>query len=152
MRRFALAVVAAALAVSLAAPALAQGNASGCRQAYDPKDGQFGTVLKRVGCIAGFISPEGGGALDSATETGIALIVGRIVGYLLAFVGVVFIILMIHGGWLWMSAQGNEEQVTKAQAQIRSAVIGIIVVFSAFVISYAVLGAITYGLDDTVSP
>lgn len=137
-----------AFVLNLASPALAQDSASECRTTFKTQGANFGTILKRVGCMAGFISPTDTGAIDSATEAGFAFIVGRIVGYLLAFAGVVFIILIVYGGWLWMSAQGNEEQVGNAQKQIRNAVIGIIVVFSAFVITWAVLEAVTLGLGE----
>lgn len=70
---------------------------------------------------------------------GPATVAGRIVGYLLAFVGVIFFALMIWGGILWMTARGNTEQVTKAQDLIKSAVIGIAIVFLSYVITNFVL-------------
>ncbi|MBI4811909.1 hypothetical protein HY798_00435, partial [Candidatus Falkowbacteria bacterium] len=39
---------------------------------------------------------------------------GQVIGAGLAFIGILFFILMIYGGILWMTAQGNEQQVTKA--------------------------------------
>ena len=34
--------------------------------------------------------------------------IGKIVGILLSFVGVLFFLLMIYGGIIWMTARGNE--------------------------------------------
>ena len=42
--------------------------------------------------------------------------------------GVLFLILMIYGGWLWMTAQGKEEQVKKGKDIIIQASIGLLVV------------------------
>jgi len=70
-------------------------------------------------------------------------IIGKIVGAALAFVGVLFFLLMIYGGILWMTARGNEQQVGKAKELIISAVIGLIIVLSAYAITVYVGGALT---------
>ncbi|MCG2701065.1 pilin [Candidatus Parcubacteria bacterium] len=61
--------------------------------------------------------------------------IGDIIGAILAFVGVIFLILMIYGGYTWMMARGNEEQTTKAKSIIRNALIGIVVVLAAYAIT-----------------
>lgn len=60
---------------------------------------------------------------------------GQIVGLVLSFVGVVFLVLMIYAGILWMTAAGNEQQVAKAKSLMINATIGIIVVFAAYAIT-----------------
>ena len=42
-----------------------------------------------------------------------------------------------------MTAKGNEEQVSKSKNLIRDAIIGIIIVLAAYVISYFVVDALT---------
>jgi len=54
-----------------------------------------------------------------------------IVNVLLGFVGIVFFILLIYGGYLWMNARGNEEQVAKAKKIIQEVVIGLIIILIA---------------------
>lgn len=61
--------------------------------------------------------------------------IGKIIGAILAFVGVLFLVLMIFGGYAWMTARGNEEQTTKAKSIIRNALIGIVVVLAAYAIT-----------------
>lgn len=61
--------------------------------------------------------------------------VGQIVGTVLSFVGVLFLILMIYAGILWMTAQGNEQQVAKAKTLLINGIIGLIIVFSAYAIT-----------------
>jgi hypothetical protein len=61
--------------------------------------------------------------------------VGLIVGVVLSFVGVLFLGLMIYAGILWMTAQGNDQQVTKAKTLMINSVIGIIIVFAAYAIT-----------------
>jgi hypothetical protein len=59
---------------------------------------------------------------------------GQIIGTILSFVGVIFLILMIYAGITWMVSGGNEQQVTKAKGMMVNSIIGIIIVFAAYAI------------------
>jgi len=79
-------------------------------------------------------------------ETGITDIpsaVGTIVGAILAFVGVIFFILMIYGGFTWMMARGNEQEAAKAKDLIAAAVIGLIIVLAAYALTAYIGKALT---------
>ncbi len=76
-------------------------------------------------------------------ETPVLTILGSVIGVVLSFVGVLFLILMIYGGLLWMTARGNEQQITKAKDLIIAAIIGIVIVMSAYAITAFVGGALT---------
>lgn len=60
---------------------------------------------------------------------------GSIIGVILSFVGVLFLGLMIYAGIMWMTASGNEQQVTKAKNLLINATIGIVIVFAAYAIT-----------------
>lgn len=60
---------------------------------------------------------------------------GQIIGIVLSFIGVIFLILMIYAGIMWMTAAGNDQQVTKAKDLMINAVIGLIIVFAAYAIT-----------------
>lgn len=60
---------------------------------------------------------------------------GQIIGTVLSFVGVIFLILMIVAGVRWMTAQGNDQQVTKAKDQLINAIIGLVIIFAAYAIT-----------------
>jgi hypothetical protein len=62
--------------------------------------------------------------------------VGQVVGVVLAFVGVLFFVLMIYAGVTWMTARGNEQEISKAKTMITNAVIGIVIVFAAYALTY----------------
>ena len=128
-------------------PAQAVGNdlEAACRTTYDPaKTPGPVTVFKRVGCIAGFLTPASDLTYD---RTQLAFIIGDFINIALSFTGVIFVVLVIYGGWLWGTAEGNEEQVTKAKGLIRNAVLGIIVTFGAFAVANFVVLAIGRGLQ-----
>jgi len=84
-----------------------------------------------------------GGLNTSSTD--IAVIVGAWIQYALSFVGVIFLVLMIYAGFLWMTAAGNEEQIKKAKSLIASAVIGAVIVFGAYAITYFIISNVTKG-------
>jgi len=84
-----------------------------------------------------------GSAIPFSGGTSPATIIGQVVGALLTFTGVVFFILMIYGGFLWMTARGNEQQVEKAKDLITAAIVGLIIVISAYAITAFIGEAIT---------
>ncbi|MBD3248396.1 hypothetical protein GF382_03875 [Candidatus Falkowbacteria bacterium] len=75
-----------------------------------------------------------GGGFQEADETTLAEIAGTAVSAALGLLGVVFIGLIIYGGGLWMTAQGNDDQVKKAQNILRNSLIGLILVVSAYAV------------------
>lgn len=88
-------------------------------------NGTIANRLERTGSSAGF---------SAADETSLARTVGKIVNVALSFLGIIFVILIILGGYQWMTAGGNEEQVSQAKSRIKNAIIGLILVVSAFAI------------------
>ena len=62
-------------------------------------------------------------------------IVGNIINVILGFVGIVFFVQLFWAGIRWMTSSGNEEIIKEAKGTIKTAIIGIVVVFSAFVIT-----------------
>jgi hypothetical protein len=92
-----------------------------------------GGMLDRAGGRAGYAN---------ATTTSFAEILGGVVKVALSFVGVIFLLLMVYAGYLWMTARGDEGQVEKAETIIRSSIIGIVITTAAYSIAAFVLPAI----------
>jgi len=67
-------------------------------------------------------------------------IIGRIINIFLGFLGLIFLVLMLYAGYLWMTAAGDPDKVKKAQATIRNSVIGLIIIASAWAITAYILG------------
>ena len=66
-------------------------------------------------------------------------IVGSIIGAVLGLLGVVFLALMVWAGFNWMTAGGDKSKVETAQGTIQRAIIGLIVIASAYALSSFVL-------------
>ncbi len=61
--------------------------------------------------------------------------IGQIIGAILSFIGVILMILIIFAGFLWMTATGNEKQTERAKNILTSAIIGLIIILSAYAIT-----------------
>jgi hypothetical protein len=92
------------------------------------------TALKNVAGKAGYSS--------GTNETTISAIAGMIVQTVLGFLGIIFIVLIIYAGIQWMTAEGDEAKVEKAQTTMRNAIIGLIVTVGAYAI-YAVVARLS---------
>lgn len=72
-----------------------------------------------------------------------AYAVGAVINAALSIIGVIFVVLMVYGGYLWMTAGGNEEQITKAKKLVINSTIGLAITLASYTISYFVIKAIT---------
>ena len=89
--------------------------------------------------------------LDAQFDTGLSaadprIIIANIIRVLLGFLGIAAVSLMIYAGVIWMTAGGREEAVSKAQRIMVNALIGLVIILSAFAITQFVLNTL---LDAT---
>ncbi|MEI6835253.1 MAG: hypothetical protein WCK59_00240 [Candidatus Falkowbacteria bacterium] len=70
----------------------------------------------------------------AADEFTLAKILGLVISVALSILGIIFIFIVIIAGYKWMTAQGNEAEVTKAKDSMTRAVIGLIVVLSSYAV------------------
>ncbi len=95
---------------------------------------------------------QAGGAIDtqdqpaiiaalSGGQTGLRGIVLTIVNFFLTFLGLLAVIMVIYGGFLYVSSAGNEENVNKAKKILLYAVLGIVVIIVSFALVNTLLGA-----------
>jgi amino acid transporter len=104
-----------------------------------PTHAQFG-LDKTKKEIEGGKNPSGIKLVEDPT-----VVVGRVIAAALQLIGVVFFILMLYAGFLWMTARGNSEQVEKARDMIIAAIIGLVIVTAA----YAITDYLTKGVTGT---
>jgi hypothetical protein len=69
------------------------------------------------------------------TTMTLPMIIARFVQIFFGILGVIAICLLIYGGFIWMTAAGDPDKVNKAKQIITNAVIGLIIIFSAFAIA-----------------
>ncbi len=76
-------------------------------------------------------------------ETNLPVLIGNIIGSLMALVGAILFVYLLYGGFMYMTAGGDETKVKNAVAIIRNCVIGIVIVVLAYAISTFVVGTLS---------
>ena len=105
-----------------------------------------GTVLAQADPYGLFVTADKAG-LTNTGSADLPTLAGNVLGTALSFIGVLFFALMVFGGFMWMTARGNEEQTKKALSTITAAVIGLIIVLSSYTITSFVFKSV--GIQST---
>lgn len=85
-----------------------------------------------------------GYSANSVNGTGLLLgTVATIINFVSSLLGVIFLVVAIYAGILWMMAAGNEKQVTKSKEILKAASIGLIVILSAYAITFFIIKRLT---------
>ena len=90
----------------------------------------IGTGLDDVGVGAGLSDRE------------LPEIIGSFIQVFLGLLGIIFLVLVLYAGFLWMTAQGETEKTDKAKKLLTQAVIGLVIIVAAYAISGFVVDAI----------
>lgn len=61
--------------------------------------------------------------------------IGRIIKIVLGILGVILVVIVVYAGFLWMTAGGEADQVKKAKDWMTNAVVGLIIILSAYAIT-----------------
>lgn len=106
----------------------------------------FGLVLAPGVSLAGATStdtfglnPVNEGLEDTLGNKDLRTTIGDLIQVALSLLGVVAVVIILIGGFKWMTAGGNEEKVAEARKLIFSGIIGLAVILSAWAISIFVI-------------
>jgi len=91
------------------------------------------------------------GDVDTALGAGdLKQIISNIINVFLGFLGILATIIILYGGFIWMTAKGNTEQVEKAKKTIINGVIGLVIIMLSYAIASFVLRSLI-GEDGTTT-
>ena len=90
-------------------------------------------LMSKVGKVAQY------NVANDSSAYALSETIGKVIKMALMFVGTIFFALAVYAGFLWMSAQGNEEQVKKAQGILRTGTIGMIIIIASYSITAMVM-------------
>ncbi len=90
--------------------------------------------------LAAYTGDTGLGATASQAGLGaspddLSVVIGTVIKTALGVVGVVFLVLMVYAGYIWMIARGDEAKVEKAKDTIVNCIIGVVIVVGAYTIT-----------------
>ena len=72
--------------------------------------------------------------LQTANEADPRQMAVDVVKYLMTFLGIIAVVVILLGGFKWMTAAGNEDKVAEAKKLIIAGIIGLIIVLCAYAI------------------
>lgn len=101
---------------------------------------------------AAVVEPWGGGAAGVDEDTiqkkiGLGnedprLMAATILNVTMGFLGVVAVVIILIGGFKWMTAGGAEDKVEEATKLIQAGIIGLVIILAAFAIAKFVINAL----------
>lgn len=81
------------------------------------------------------------------TEASVPTVIAKLINWAMGFLGIIAVVIILAGGFMWMTAAGNEEKVGKAKKLLIAGIIGLVIILAAYVIATYVItqlkGAIT---------
>lgn len=77
------------------------------------------------------------------SNTNIVTIVLRIIRVLIGLLGIVVLVLFLYAGFMWMTSAGQEERIAKAKKTMINATIGLLIIFSSFMIVQFIINALS---------
>ncbi len=107
--------------------------------------------------VTSSIRAEAFGQLNSAAGTGGAGFgaykdpretAARIIKIALGLVGIIFIVLAVYAGFLWMTAGGQEENITKGKKLLYDAVIGLAIILASYAITTFIFESLLRGTTE----
>ncbi len=78
-----------------------------------------------------------------APDTEAPELLGNIIKVFINTLGLILVMLIVYAGYMYLTAAGDDEKVKKAKKLLGQAVIGLIIVLSAYAIALFVLGSLS---------
>jgi len=75
--------------------------------------------------------------------------VANVIEVFLSLLGMIFVVLIIYSGYNWMTAGGDSGKVDNAKDTIKKAVVGLIIIISAYSITYFVFSSVPWDGSTT---
>ncbi len=95
------------------------------------------------------LDDAGKASYGPGAQTDLAVIIGTLINVLFSLIGVIFLILIIYAGFLWMTAAGNDGQVKTAKNIMTTSVVGLVILLSAYAIAEFIVGALGVATTGT---
>ncbi|MDO8669466.1 MAG: hypothetical protein Q7K65_04190 [Candidatus Buchananbacteria bacterium] len=74
--------------------------------------------------------------------------INSIIQLILSFLGILAVIIILWGGFMWMTAAGDEGKVDKAKKLIISGIVGIVIILAAYIIASYVITTVGGQLES----
>ncbi len=121
------------MALAIVAPSMMHGNFAHAQTLTENQ--YFGDS---TGAVGGTEFANSAGLSTGDLPTTIASLIRVVLGFL----GIVAVVIILIGGFKWMTAGGNDEKVKSARKVMVSGIIGLVIVISSFAIAQFILSSV----------
>jgi len=95
------------------------------------------------------VNPFGNDTLKDTVNTNLGLgnrdpreIAASVINILMGFLGIIAVVIILIGGFKWMTAGGNEDKIGESKKMITAGIIGLVIILAAWGITIFVLNAL----------
>lgn len=81
-------------------------------------------------------------AAKLTSPTTLPELIGNLIRTFIGLLGIIFLVLMLYAGYLWLTAQGDDDKVKHSKELLKNAVIGLIIITAAYAITAFVINAV----------
>jgi hypothetical protein len=81
----------------------------------------------------------------------ITKIASKVVSLVLSLIAIIFFAVMMYGGLRWLTAQGEDDKIQKAQVAIKAGIIGLVIAVSSYAISNYVFDKMGFANQTSIS-
>src|SRR3989344_4862370 len=85
---------------------------------------------------------EGGGSTGLGSRD-LKETITSVLNVLLGFLGIIAVVVILLGGFKWMTAMGNEDKVGEAKKLIGAGIVGLVIILAAYAIATYVINTIS---------
>lgn len=108
----------------------------------------FGVLLISVAAFFVWVEPASAqafeqlGAATKLPKTDLITIIARVIRIFLSVLGIIFTLLVIYAGYLYMTSGGEPAKTAKAKDIIKQAIIGLVIIMASYTITTFVINAL----------
>lgn len=86
--------------------------------------------------------------LETAAGTGLGTrdlkeTIVQVLNVILGFLGIIAVIIILLGGFKWMTAMGGDDKIAEAKKLISAGIVGLVVILAAYAIAFYVVNTIS---------
>jgi len=82
---------------------------------------------------------------DPLEGASIPVVIGRVIKAALGLSGSVALLMFIYGGFIWLTSMGNKDAIGRGKKTLTWAIIGLVVIFAAYIAVDLLLSALIEG-------
>jgi Type IV secretion system pilin len=89
--------------------------------------------------------------VNDLTTASLETVVGSVIQIFLGLLGLIALVIILYGGYVWMTSGGNEEKVSQAKKILSAGVVGLVIIMVSYVITSFILESVQDSANNSGS-